>query len=416
MKNNIRIKSIFAVILSVSVTEVTADWTGCRILDNDCVDYQIADIFRDVDKVNKDLLKNRPVLDLYINQKDYWKAHETGTLLITDGIVDVLEKLPPARDEFLDFIGSPKCHPGSECYQFQNALIGFFDELTALNKNLPAFERAGLGDKNLVANGILTTPPILLYALYRGMKKIPEWESLPSDLREIYEEIDDPEVFQMGWRDSEGSNGADTIGTQASVSRVALRDSTKTQRFCAKRADKFDGTGRGPNGNRDGWDQIRINRITLYLTFLSDSWAWGLDQVPDDVDIGVSLVGEGGYLGIPTVVFTWMFKIVPHAMNSVLKAVEVHHKNIDLCKSRYSEIEGRLSSCGYFSEFVLDEAARGEYYDLVRRRFEMADVAGIPHTKSDRFFDTSETKLGNGQYEQAYQNLCEAYKYIGVAR
>ena len=76
----------------------------------------------------------------------------------------------------------------------------------------------------------------------------------------------------------------------------------------------------------------------------------------------------------------------------------------------------RGASCRYFSEFVLDTTARDEYYDLVHRRFEQADEAGILHGKSDRFMNASETKLKAGQYEQAYQNLCEAYKYIGVAK
>ena len=400
MKKIIR-SAVLLVLLSFTATQVAADWTGCRIFEDNCVDYEIGDIFSKVNKVNSDLLKNRPVLDHYLKQQKHWDRYKDNTGIITDGIVDILEKLQPVRDKFQTFVGSPKCASGTDCHQFQNELIGFFDELTGLNQKFPAFEKAGLNDKDLVAKAILATPPFMLYALYRGMKNIPDWESLPKDLAEIYDEIDDPEVFLMGWKDSISSS---------------ISNSTKTQRFCARRADKFDGTGRGRNGNRDGWDQIRINRITLFLTLVADVWSFGLDQVPDDIDIGVSLVGEGGTLGIPSVVFTWMFKIVPIAMNSVLKATDVHHKNIDLCKSRFEEVEGRLSRCGYFAEFVLDETARGEYYNLVDRRFEMADVAGISHSKSDRFMSTSQTKLAAGQYDQAYENLCSAYKFIGVAR
>jgi len=99
-----------------------------------------------------------------------------------------------------------------------------------------------------------------------------------------------------------------------------------------------------------------------------------------------------------------------------MKALEVHRKNIEICKSRFAEVEGRLASCRYFSEFVLDIAARDEYYDLVQRRFEMADEAGISADKSRRFYRDSRVKLGSNQYQQAYESLCNAYRYIGVAK
>jgi hypothetical protein len=174
--------------------------------------------------------------------------------------------------------------------------------------------------------------------------------------------------------------------------------------------------GRGLNGNRDGWDQIRINRIILAITLYVDIYKDLVALIPDDIDLGISLVGEGGTLGIPSAVVTWYIKAVPLIIESILKAVDVYHKNIGLCKARFSEIESRLASCGYFTEFALDKTAQGEYYDLVYRRFEMADEANISHTQSDDLIRKSTVKLNNGQYAQAFAILCDSYSSIGIAR
>jgi hypothetical protein len=408
-------KIIFLVLISITATPVMAGWTGCWLFENPCRDYEIAHIFRDVAEANKVLDNNKPVMQQLLDQRTHWEAYTGKSTLITEGIIDVLEKLPPERDRFLKFVGSPKCTHNTKCYNFQTDLISYFNDLTDLNQDFPALKKAGLGNRQLVTKAILRMPPLMLYALYRSMENVPDWRSLPKDLRDIFDEIDDPDVFNMDLKESSVQTSFISSSPNRASRISAFRDTTKTQRFCANKADKFDGTGRGRNGNRDGWDQIRINRITLYFTLIADSWKWGVDMVPDDIDIGVSLVGEGGYLGIPSVVFTWMFKIVPLALESILKALEVHHKNIDLCRSRFAEIESRLASCKYFTEFVLDGAARDEYYQLVQRRFDMADAAGISHAQSDAAVSRSYTKLDQGKYAQSYEQLCEAYSSIGIA-
>ena len=152
--------------------------------------------------------------------------------------------------------------------------------------------------------------------------------------------------------------------------------------------------------------------ITLY----KDIFKFALDLIPDDIDLGISLVGEGATLGIPSAVVTGYLKAVPVVLEAILKGVDTYHKNIGLCKSRFSQIEGRLSSCGYFTEFVIDKTARGEYYELVKRRFEMADEAMVSHVQSDSLMVKSEVKLDNEQYRQAFGLLCDSYSSIGIAR
>lgn len=396
---------IFLAVLSTTVETADADWTGCRIFDDQCIDYEIADIFSDVNDIYLDLQANRPVMDVYLQQRQFWLSQTENAYLLKDGVVDILSKLPPIRSEFQSFaFGNPplaKCATGTKCASFQSELIGFFDELADLKNKLPVIEKAGLKDKDLAAQAIMSTPPVMLFAMYRGLNRVPDWQKLPGDLERIFDEIADAEAFDIELSDNWDPD---------------ITDTTKTQRFCARRADKFDGVGRGPFGNRDGWDQIRVNRMTLVASFYRDLWKYALGLVPDDIDIGASILGEGATLGIPSSVFTWLIQAVPTAIDVTLKVLEVHRKNIDICKSRFAEVEGRLSSCRYFSEFVLDPSARGEYYDLVQRRFDMADEAGVSTRKSARFYRDSFVKLESNQYQQAFENLCDAYRFIGVAK
>lgn len=407
----------FALLIALVLSApAVAGWTGCRIFDtnNNCVDYDIADIFSDVAKANSVLNDNKPVMLQFLDQRTHWTPFANNSQLITDAIEDIFTKLPQARERYMAFIGAPKCAAGSACYNFQTDLVIFFDELDGLKTQFPALRRAGLQSSGAIEAAIMNTPPFVLYAMYRAQESIPDWQKLPSDLKDIYDELDDPEIFELDL-DSPAAAADTRASSPARISGPsAYPDPTPTEKFCDARADRLDGID--PDGRRIGADQVRVNRIILTVTLLTDIWKFALDQVPDDVDIGVSLVGEGGTLGIPSAVFTWYFKIVPLASESILKAIEVHHKNLELCRSRYQEVEGRLASCGYFAEFALDAPARDDYYQLVQRRFDMAQAAGIAFSKSEFLRDKSLVKLKGGQYRQAFESLCESYQYIGVAR
>ena len=125
---------------------------------------------------------------------------------------------------------------------------------------------------------------------------------------DIFDEMDDPEIFSLNLIDNNSEDGDISLFASVNASDIpAVSDSTKTQRFCARRANKFDGVGRGLNGNRDGWDQIRVNRIILVVTLFSDIYKHALDQIPDDIDLGVAILGEGATLGIPSASFTFIF-------------------------------------------------------------------------------------------------------------
>lgn len=411
-------------LLMFAAANVNAGWAGCKLFDGeDCVHYQIGDIFADVATANNRLLHNQPVMTRYLDQKIFWgqfRNNEHG--LLTEGIADVLVKIEPIHSDFVKFVGSSfgsptaRCSFPSECHRFQTDLIILLGDLTELKNDLPVLGKVGFENKQLIVDAVLKTPYLMLYSLYKSMSLVPQWRDLPHDLRDLINEIDDPEIFNLDL-DFTATSASDNLSNSKRLSTVsAFRDSTKTQRFCARRADKFDGTGRGRNGNRDGWDQIRINRWTLFFEFYGELWEFQLGLIPDDIDIGASILGEGGTLGIPRVVFTWVFEHVPLIIKTVMRILEVHHKNIDLCKSRYAEVEGRLASCKYFTEFVLDASARDEYYQLVQRRFGMAEEADITYSQSEFLMRKSERKLASGDFAQAYTSLCDAYSSIGIAR
>jgi hypothetical protein len=413
---------IFIVLLLLFATfQVSADWTGCKLFDGDCVDYEIGDIFSAVKNTNNNLngLTNNTVLKDFRLQRELWRPYKGNTPLMADGVQDILESLPALREEFIGFIGSreDKCSYDSKCYYFREELIELFTGLNELKSKFPAFEKAGLVETGVAEEAIVATPPFILFGMYKVMNRLPGWRDLPSDLSDIFDEIDDPEIFSLSLIDD--NSEAVNPGLFASMDALdipAIRDSTKTQRFCALRANKFDGVGRGLNGNRDGWDQIRVNRIILVVTLLTDIYKHALGLIPDDIDLGVAILGEGATLGIPRALFTAYLEAIPLAIESILKAIDVYHNNIGLCKARFSEIESRLSSCGYFTEFVLDGTAQGEYYKLVNRRFEMADEAMVSHAKSDALYDKSVNLLNKGRYARAYKGLCKSYSSIGIKK
>ena len=196
------IQSIFLLcILSITIKNAGADWTGCRFFEGDCVDYDIADIFSDVEDVYDDLRKNRPVMDSYLQQQAFWLNQKENAYLLKDGVVDILSKLPPIRSEFQDFaFGHPplaRCASGTPCATFQAELIGFFDEMADLKNKIPVIEKAGLKDKDLAAQAILSTPPVVLFAMHRGLERVPDWKKLPGDLGDIFDEIGDAEAFDI---------------------------------------------------------------------------------------------------------------------------------------------------------------------------------------------------------------------------
>ena len=295
-------KKIFIMMLLLfAASQVSAGWTGID-------DYDIADIFSDVGTVNDNLTGKIPDTVLYdfTQQRKTWLPYKGNTPLLVDGVQDILETLPALREEFLGFIdadsvGSPdKCNYSSDCYAFRNDLVELFTELNGLKAKFPVFEKAGLADTTLAQKAIYQTPPIVLFAMYKVLNRQPTWRKLPSDLNDIFDELDDPEIFITDLVDNDSAVASASVLASTSATNVpAIRDSTKTQRFCARRADKFDGVGRGLNGNRDGWDQVRVNRIILVVTLYSDLFKWMLDLIPDNFNVGAAILGEGATLGIP---------------------------------------------------------------------------------------------------------------------
>jgi hypothetical protein len=418
------LKILVFLFLYLVATNVSAGWAGCKWYDgDDCVDYQIGDIFANISKANGILDNNLPVMKRYRAQRTFWQQFgNTNHSLLTEGIADVLVKIQPVHLDFVSFVGSSfgasndRCAFGSDCHRFQTDLIMLLSDLSELKNDLPVLKNVGFQDSGPIATAVLKTPYLALYSLYKTLDLAPGWQQLPVDLKDLINEIDDPDIFNLELNSGSHSSQLKLTDSNRLSSVSAFRDSTKTQKFCARRADKFDGVGRGLNGNRDGWDQIRINRWKLYFEFYGEYWEFVINLIPDDIDIGASILGEGGTLGIPRVLFTFVFEHVPLIIKTVMRILDVHEKNIDVCKSRFAEVEGRLATCRYFTEFVLDASARDEYYQLVQRRFDMADEAEISHAQSDFLIRKSEKKLESNDFAQAYTSLCDAYKSIGVAR
>ena len=367
---------------------------------------EITSIQTNVDTIKNSLQPSgdlRTVAQDLRDQLQNWGPYQDKTALLTETVEDILNWLDTRYDAYIDFVGgdlSNKCPSSSECGVLRSDLITFFEDLSNLPPEIEAIQKFGFRDAAIARKIISNMPPILLFALNDKFKNISEWQLIPADINDIFNEIDDPEVFSLRLNEAEG------LGV-AAINQVGPLARTKTQRFCRLRADRLDG-----DRVFDGVDPVRLNRLNIILTSFEATLSAACDSLPDDIDLSGTVLGEGAGSAAPDVL-----KIILCASAAVPKiiaqAINTHRANIGLCLDRYAEIEDRLASCALYSDFTLDEAANEEYYDLVLRRLTTAFNNDIPTSKSVKEYTDSTDFLAAGNYGAAYQHLCLSYTKIG---
>lgn len=396
---------LFSIILLSLVTALwpRPSYAALREWDNS----EITNITNDVTDIKNTLAPSgdiRTVAQDLRNQLQTWGPFKGNTQLLSEAVEDILNWLGSRRDDYVNFIGGDlnnKCQPlVSECGIFRSDLITFFSNMSLLPVEIEAVQKFGLRDASFAQKIINVMPPIILFSLSERLKRIPDWQMIPSDINDIYNEIDDPKVFSLSLRDQESSPAA-------SASAVANQGLTKTQAFCRTRADRLDG-----DQIFDGVDPLRLNRINTFLVFLEAILSSVANVQPDDIDIFGALIGEGAGGGLPNPLRSLLFAADAET-KIITQAIATHRANIGLCTDRYHQIEDRIASCTLYSEFKLNITANEEYYDLVMRRLVTAFNAGIPTSKSVSDYNSSKTFLGGGAYDSAYHDLCKAYVEIG---
>ncbi|MDH5557421.1 MAG: hypothetical protein OEZ03_08725, partial [Alphaproteobacteria bacterium] len=291
------------------------------------------------------------------------------------------------------------CGAGTPCGNFRRDLIYFFGDLGTLRDNFPIMTRLGMGDGSRAISVIKNVPPIMLFGIHQTMRRLPNWQSLPSALQDIYDEIGDPDVFSLDALAPASLNSA-PVGTN-SVNAFALLPKTPTQRFCERKAWAIE---------RE-IDPVRMNRLKFFVFYIRQGL--GLTEALTHETIGGTLVGEGNESVVPNPLKIQL-KLVLLVFDVVEKEVQTFQANLDICRKKNSEIEMQVAQCIQLVNVVMP-GSRDDIYNLVQTRIDAAREDFLEVSLSEFWLLTADTQRTAGEYRDAFESLCSAYRTIGSA-
>lgn len=378
-----------------AIPAARADWT----------DNKINQIIDDVKNIKNQVTGDGPIKTVADNFKSQIDEAVDKGFLLKQSAGDVLTWLKSRRGPYKDFVygigvsGGTRCSSGTPCHNFRVDLINFFSDLAALRNNFPIIQRVGFGDGSHMIDIAQNVPPIILFALHETLGRIPDWQSLPSVLQDVYDKIDDPDVFSMSAFTLPTTQSVSTQG--GSMSAAALSTRTPTQRFCDNHTWRIE----------TQIDQVRVNRIQFVVFTLKDLltiFQSGLNHT-----IGASIVGEGTDTVAPNPV-TVTLQIVTVIFDVVEKAVETYRDNLDICRKNNSAIEAQVAQCIQYVNAVMP-GSRDDIYSLVRAKIDAASLAHLETGLSEYWMGTADNQRAVSDYRDAFQSLCSAYQTIGSA-
>ncbi|MBE9558717.1 MAG: hypothetical protein IMF08_17795 [Proteobacteria bacterium] len=385
---------VFAV--SVAATP-TAYANSHRVWD----DTTIGDIIDDVKDIKDQVTGTGPIKKVADEFKTQLDDLVAKGFILKESVGDILTWLQSREGPYREFVGSTgtRCGAGTPCGNFRTDLIYFFGDLGALRDNFPIMERLGMGDGSRAISVIETVPPIMLFGIYQTMGRLPQWQSLPSVLQDVYDEIGDPDVFAL---DSivPASVGSASLQTN-SVTTFALFDKTPTQRFCENKSWAIERQ----------IDPVRMNRLKFVVFYYRQGL--GLAESLTSETIGADILGEGNETIIPNPLKAQL-KVVLLVFDVVEKAVQTFQANLDICRKKNSEIEMQVAQCIPLINSVMP-GTRDDIYNLVQTKIDAAEEDGLDVTLSDFWLSTADMQRMAGEYRDAFQSLCSAYGTIGSA-
>jgi hypothetical protein len=370
----------------LAAANANAAWEG---------DGNITDLFGNIDSLQKTaddiqtkLGANGDISITADDLRDQLQRLQSQGLEIKASVADILAWLQARQGPFKTFIGgdlSDRCGPGSPCDWFRSDLKSLVGDLSLLSDRFPAIEKLGVGDGYVMQQIIDRLPPFVLFATYEAMQRMPDWQSIPQMLADIYDEIGDPDAFAIDL----APRSAQTASFSAAAS------ATPTQDFCARKADKLD----------KEVDPIRLNRIDLTIAYLTKILEVGAEFAPQEA--GASLIGEGVY-GVPLPFKGWLV-MVKNIIELVQASVATYRDNIAICRDKIREIELLVAQCIWIDDFVRPGTG-AEVYDVVKGQIDAAGADGVSVVKANSFLNRASTTV---QTKDDYQTLCSAYSKIG---
>lgn len=390
----------FCGVLAVSVAAApTAYADSHRVWD----DTTIGDIIDDVKDIKDQVTGNGPIKKVADEFKTQLDDLVAKGFILKESVGDILTWLQSREGPYREFVynndlNNPRCGAGTPCGNFRTDLVYFFGDLGALRGNFPIMERLGMGDGSRAISVIQVAPPILLFGLYQTMGRLPEWQSLPSALQGVFDEIGDPDVFALDDVFARGSIAPASVQAN-SVAGFALFEKTPTQRFCERKAWAIERQ----------IDPVRMNRLKLFVFVVRQGL--GLAEGLTHETIGADVLGEGNESVLPNPLKAQL-KVVVVAFDVVQRAVQTFQANLDICRKKNSEIEMQVAQCIPLVNSVMP-GTRDDIYNLVQTKIDAAEEDGLDVTLSDFWLSTADMQRMAGEYRDAFQSLCTAYGTIG---
>jgi hypothetical protein len=326
-------------------------------------------------------------------------------------VQDILDFLQHRRQPLVNFVyvggdmSNPRCGTNSPCANFRTDLEDFVLDIADLKSKFPQIEKHGLGDGTIIIDIIDYLPPIALFSVYEIFQRVPDWQDIPQNLSDLYDEIGDPDAFSL---EAPGPTAvtATSAATRASAATAAQTASLRrgqgygygssrhgTEDFCFKH-----GQGRK--------DPVRGNRLKAFLTHAKNLVEGIAEFMPEEKTIVAA--GEGTSVKIP---LQASVKGVAGAIDSIGSQLETYYSNLEQCK----KIETDVAACTKLIEYRTDDGNRKAYWVVKGVEAAQCSYPNCPATVESALGEAG-NRYAASDFRGAYQRICDAYTLLYAAQ
>ena len=269
--------------------------------------------------------------------------------------------------------------------------------MAELKERFPVLQQHGIGDTTFFADLVQIVPPVFLFGIHEILKRIPDWQDLPVDLADIFDELGDSDIFVTNVEPSPqvaATSLADGMKTALATARPAAGWGNKfgapLEKFCSK-------------GKEARIDDVRFNRLKGVVTRWKNRFD-SLSEYPDD-DAEITLAGEGAFkIKLPTKPF---LKTVSNALDSLHDMMETHRANLELC----AKIEADVAACTPLVTYRTQAGSKAAAA-VVTGVLNRTSIADRDKTDANRWLAQARNRANASNWKGAFESLCLAYAAI----
>jgi len=274
-------------------------------------------------------------------------------------VQDMLDFLQHRRQPLLDFVkgnpsaGTRRCGAGTPCANFRADLEAFVLDTVDLKSEFPQVEKHGLGDGTIMLDIIDHLPPIALFGVYEILQRAADWQEIPKNLSDVYDEIGDPDAFSL---EAPGGTAATAPSAAATASAAGAARTARlglSHGFGIARAGTEDFCYKHGQGRKD---PVRGNRLKAFITHAKCLAEAIAAYMPEEKTIVAG--GEGTSVKIPRQPFV---KSVSGLIDSIGSQLETGYSNLEQCKKTETDV----AACTKLIEHRTDDGNRETYFAVL---------------------------------------------------